>query len=44
MNNQKFGFTFLPDFCPAKIYRCPCLLHFVDKLLERGIKDYRSIY
>ena len=38
------GYIFLPDFYPEKIYWWPCLLHFVDELLKRGIKDYQSIY
>ena len=43
MNNQKYEYSYLPDFLPEKVFRCPCLLYVVNKLLVAGIKDYRSI-
>ena len=43
MNNQKYEYSYLPDFLPEKVFRCPCLLYVVNKLLVAGIKGYRSI-
>ena len=43
MNNQKHEYSYLPDFLPEKVFRCPCLLYVVNKLLVAGIKGYRSI-